>query len=134
MIRIRRCGKGENKITKMRRRRKLLGSSAIAFVFCVCIFTLLPFSFLRCVQCKLDALSPPPLPNPWTFDLLTQVAHARLDNLTTELLSSKLVQEYSFCIEDPKADWDKAFNYSSDWNFFTACMLKVGGDVAYDAY
>ncbi|KZV51544.1 ABC transporter G family member 24-like [Dorcoceras hygrometricum] len=110
----------------MRRRRKLLGSSAMAFLFGACIFTLLPFSFLRCVQCQLDALSPPPLPNPGTFDLLTQVAHARLDNLTTELLSSKLVQEYSFCIEDPKADWDKAFNYSSDWNFFTACMLKVG--------
>ncbi|XP_073041301.1 ABC transporter G family member 28-like isoform X1 [Primulina eburnea] len=108
------------------RRRKLLGSSAFTCLFYSCIVTLYPFSFLRFVQCQLGALSPPPLPNPGTFDLLTQAAYARLDNLTTELLSSQLVQEYSFCIEDPKADWDKAFNYSSDWNFLTACMLKVG--------
>ncbi|KAK6136188.1 hypothetical protein DH2020_030079 [Rehmannia glutinosa] len=106
-----------------------LGSSKSTFAFCAYIITLiflLQSSFLRLVQCQLDELSPPQLPSPASFDFLTEVAYSRLENLTTDILSSRLVQDYSFCIQNPEAEWDTAFNYSSDVSFLTACLARTG--------
>ncbi|KAK6156348.1 hypothetical protein DH2020_010596 [Rehmannia glutinosa] len=84
-----------------------LGSSKSTFAFCAYIITfvvVLQSSFLRLVQCQLDELSPPQLPSPASFDFLTEVAYSRLENLTTDILSSRLVQDYSFCIQNPTGD------------------------------
>ncbi|KAL0303260.1 UNVERIFIED_CONTAM: ABC transporter G family member 24 [Sesamum radiatum] len=109
-------------------RRRKLGSSTITFTFYTCIVTFLFLqpSSLRLVQCQLDEFSPPQLQSPAALDFLTQVAYSRLENLTSDLLSSKLVQDYSYCIENPEAEWNTAFNYSSDVSFLTACLAKTG--------
>ncbi|KAI3458951.1 hypothetical protein Pfo_015614 [Paulownia fortunei] len=108
--------------------RRKLSSSKFTFAFCVCIITflLLPSSFLRLVECQFDELSPPQLPSPASLDFLTEVAYSRLENLTSDILSSKLVQDYSFCIQNPEAEWNTAFNYSSDMSFLTACLARTG--------
>ncbi|KAL7109749.1 hypothetical protein ACP275_06G195100 [Erythranthe tilingii] len=90
------------------------------------IIIITPSSFLRFVQCQPGELSPPQLPSPASLDLLTEIAYSRLENLTYNLLSTKFVQDYSFCIQDPEAEWNAAFNYSSDVSFLTACMVKTG--------
>ncbi|KAL0402169.1 UNVERIFIED_CONTAM: ABC transporter G family member 24 [Sesamum latifolium] len=109
-------------------RRRKLGSSTIKFTFYTCIVTFLFLqpSSLPLVLCQLDEFSPPQLQSPAAFDFLTQVAYSRLENLTSDLLSSKLVQDYSYCIENPEAEWNTAFNYSSDVSFLTACLAKTG--------
>ncbi|PIM98016.1 hypothetical protein CDL12_29508 [Handroanthus impetiginosus] len=101
---------------------------SFTFSFCTCILTvlLLQSSFLQLVRCQFDELSPPQLPSPASLDFLTEVAYSRLENLTSDILSSKLVQHYSFCIHDPEAEWNKAFNFSSDLRFLSACLAKTG--------
>ncbi|XP_011077275.1 ABC transporter G family member 24 [Sesamum indicum] len=108
--------------------RRKLGSSTITFTSytCIVIFLFLQSSSLRLVLCQLDEFSPPQLQSPAALDFLTQVAYSRLENLTSDLLSSKLVQDYSYCIENPEAEWNTAFNYSSDVSFLTACLSKTG--------
>ncbi|KAL2227739.1 UNVERIFIED_CONTAM: hypothetical protein Sindi_2132600, partial [Sesamum indicum] len=83
--------------------RRKLGSSTITFTSytCIVIFLFLQSSSLRLVLCQLDEFSPPQLQSPAALDFLTQVAYSRLENLTSDLLSSKLVQDYSYCIENP---------------------------------
>ncbi|GER28847.1 ABC transporter G family member [Striga asiatica] len=82
------------------------------------VVILLQLSSLRLVQCQ--------LPSPASFDLLTQMAYTRLQNLTSNILSTRLVQDYSFCIHNPEAEWNRAFNYSSDLSFLTACLASTG--------
>ncbi|KAL6545368.1 ABC transporter G member 24 [Orobanche gracilis] len=107
-----------------------VGSSKMTFFSCAYyIFTLiLQPSFLQLVQCQFEQFSPPQLPTPASSDFSTAVAYGRLDNLTSDILSSRFVQDYSFCIQNPEAEWDRAFNYSSDLSFLTAC-LAIAGDV-----
>ncbi|KAL3649710.1 ABC transporter G member 24 [Castilleja foliolosa] len=105
-----------------------LGSSKITFASCAYSITLiliffLQSSFLRLVQCQLGQLSPPLPASP---DFLTAAAYRSLENLTSDILSSRFVQDYSFCIQNPEAEWDKAFNYSSDPGFLTACLARTG--------
>ncbi|EPS63988.1 hypothetical protein M569_10794, partial [Genlisea aurea] len=45
--------------------------------------------------------------------------------LTADILSSKLVGDYSFCIRNPQAEWNKAFDYSSDFSFVTECLATT---------
>ncbi|XP_041998927.1 ABC transporter G family member 24-like [Salvia splendens] len=83
----------------------------------ICIVTLtliLPSTFVQC------QFTPPSFGSP------TQLAYGNLDNLTSALLSSKLVQDYSFCIRNKEREWNTAFNFSSDLSFLTACIAKTG--------
>lgn len=72
------------------------------------------------MQCQFDQFTPPSFGSP------TELAYSSIDNLTSSLLSSKLVQDYSFCIQNPEAEWNTAFNYSSDLSFLTTCLAKTG--------
>ncbi|XP_073031513.1 ABC transporter G family member 24-like [Primulina eburnea] len=101
--------------------RRKLGSSTL-FAFFICI-VLLRSHFLQLVRCQVGEFSPP---IPENLDLLTRLAHNGLNNLTSDILSSKLIQDYSFCIEDPEAEWNTAFNFSSDLSFVAACLAKTG--------
>ncbi|XP_075483923.1 ABC transporter G family member 24-like [Primulina tabacum] len=104
--------------------RRKLGSSTL-FVFFTCI-VLLRSCFLQLVRCQVGEFSPPKLQDPANLDFLTRLAYNGLDNLTSDILSSKLIQDYSFCIEDPEAEWNTAFNFSSDLSFVAACLAKTG--------
>ncbi|KAG8380526.1 hypothetical protein BUALT_Bualt06G0024800 [Buddleja alternifolia] len=105
-------------------RRQLCSSSSATFKFASCICIINFSFFLRFVQCQIDVPSPPQLPSPASFDFLTEVVNSRLDNLTSNVLSSRFVQDYSFCIQNPEAEWNSAFNYSSDVSFLTTCLAK----------
>ncbi|KAH6838256.1 P-loop containing nucleoside triphosphate hydrolases superfamily protein [Perilla frutescens var. hirtella] len=107
---------------------KNLCASKFAFDFRVFIITLiiLPPSFLQFVQCQFEQFTPPQLLTPPSFGSPTEVAYSGLHNLTSAVLSSKLVQDYSFCIQNPEAEWNTAFNYSSDLSFLTACIARTG--------
>ncbi|GFP97006.1 ABC transporter g family member 24 [Phtheirospermum japonicum] len=112
---------------QLRRRmsRWKLGSSKITFAsritFILILF--LQYSSLRLVQCQFEQFSPPLPASP---DFLTAAAYNSLENLTADILSSRFVQDYSFCIQNPEAEWNKAFNYSSDASFLTACLARTG--------
>lgn len=154
-------------------RLKHLWRSRFKFDLCACIiiaFAIFPSGFLRFVQCQFDQLPPPQLLAPPSFQSPTGLAYSSLDNLTSAILSSKLVQDYSFCIQNPytlfpispffaeilwvleklhnfifwrnfvdfdwlfilfsfwrEGEWNRAFNYSSDLSFLTACIAKTGG-------
>ncbi|KAL3838307.1 hypothetical protein ACJIZ3_022898 [Penstemon smallii] len=99
-------------------RRKLKPFAKFHFYTFIITFTLLPYSFLRLVQCESEELR--------RAQSSVQLAYSRLHNLTYHLISTKLVQNYSFCIRDPEDDWDKAFNYSHDLSFLIACLAKYG--------
>ncbi|KAL3834153.1 hypothetical protein ACJIZ3_008889 [Penstemon smallii] len=90
--------------------------------FTTFITFLLQFNFLRLVQCQLNEFSPPQ----GTVDIFTGLAYSRVDNLTSTILSTKLVQDYSFCIQNPESEWNKAFNFSQDLSFLTACLARTG--------
>ncbi|PON68005.1 Phosphonate C-P lyase system [Trema orientale] len=59
---------------------------------------------------------------------ITQVVYSRLSNLTT-LLSRDIASQSSFCVTDPEADWNRAFNFSSNLDFLSSCIQKTKGDI-----
>lgn len=67
--------------------------------------------------------------NPAVLPYLTQVVYSRLSNLTSDILRSQMTNQSSFCVKDPEAEWDKAFNYSSNLDFLTSCIQKTNGDI-----
>lgn len=76
-------------------RMKLGSSTLFAFVTCI---VLLRSPFLQLVRCQVGGMSPT---IPANFDFLTRLAYNGLNNMTSDILSSKLIQDYSFCIADP---------------------------------
>ncbi|CAK9150460.1 unnamed protein product [Ilex paraguariensis] len=83
-------------------------------------------SLVRFVQCQNveDNVN-----NPAILPYLTQVVYGRLSNLTSVILSSEVSNRSSFCIQNPEADWNRAFNYSNNLDFLTACIKRTQGDI-----
>ncbi|KAI4351451.1 hypothetical protein L6164_005820 [Bauhinia variegata] len=83
--------------------------------------TVVILSSLRLVQCQqasdLNQFNNPLLLND------------QLSNLTA-VLSQEIKRKFSFCIKDPEAEWNQAFNFSSDPGFLSSCMLKTKGDIS----
>uniref|UniRef100_J3LVX2 ABC transporter domain-containing protein n=2 Tax=Oryza brachyantha TaxID=4533 RepID=J3LVX2_ORYBR len=52
-----------------------------------------------------------------------------LNNLTRDV-ANFISDKFSFCVADPVADWNEAFNYTSDLGFVNNCMNETGGDLA----
>ncbi|CAI9759755.1 unnamed protein product [Fraxinus pennsylvanica] len=107
-------------------RRKLYSSTFTLFIF---IIVILPLSFpqfgsVRFVQCQANDFTPPQLQNPTYNDYITRAVYDRLSNLTSVILTSEIVQDSSFCIADPEAEWNTAFNYSTNLDFLSACLAK----------
>lgn len=67
--------------------------------------------------------------NPAVLPYLTQAFYSRLSNATSTILTSEIRARLSFCIKDPEADWDRAFNFSSNLDFLTSCIQRTKGDV-----
>ncbi|XP_057735326.1 ABC transporter G family member 24-like isoform X2 [Arachis stenosperma] len=87
------------------------------------LFLWLPFV----VQCQ-EVNDYDQIDNPSVLPLVTQLVYSRLSNLTS-LLSQEITTHSTFCVKDPDADWNQAFNFSSDLSFLASCIKKTKGDV-----
>ncbi|KAK3034113.1 hypothetical protein RJ639_034465 [Escallonia herrerae] len=67
--------------------------------------------------------------NPAVLPYVTQLVYSRISNLTSTILTSQISNRSSFCIKDPEADWNRAFNFSSNLDFLTACIQRTNGDI-----
>uniref|UniRef100_A0A0E0KN27 ABC transporter domain-containing protein n=1 Tax=Oryza punctata TaxID=4537 RepID=A0A0E0KN27_ORYPU len=47
-----------------------------------------------------------------------------LNKLTTDV-AEYISHEFSFCVADPKEDWNEAFNYTSDLGFVQKCLAET---------
>ncbi|KAJ1435929.1 P-loop containing nucleoside triphosphate hydrolase [Sesbania bispinosa] len=77
------------------------------------------------VQCQQTS----DLDNPVVLSFVTQLVYSQISNLTS-LLNQDINARSSFCVKDPDADWDKAFNFSSDLGFVSSCIRKTKGITA----
>ncbi|KAK7393054.1 hypothetical protein VNO78_21505 [Psophocarpus tetragonolobus] len=66
--------------------------------------------------------------NPLVLPRVTQLVYAQISNITS-LLNDEIKTRSSFCVRNPDADWNKAFNFSSDLGFVSSCILKTKGDI-----
>ncbi|KAG5080277.1 hypothetical protein JHK86_004342 [Glycine max] len=66
--------------------------------------------------------------NPVVLPRVTQLVYAQISNMTS-LLNNEIKSHSTFCVSDPDADWNKAFNFSSDLGFVSSCILKTKGDI-----
>ncbi|RDX96896.1 ABC transporter G family member 24, partial [Mucuna pruriens] len=66
--------------------------------------------------------------NPVILPRVTQLVYAQISNMTS-LLNHEIKTNSSFCVKDPDADWNTAFNFSSDLGFVSSCILKTKGDI-----
>lgn len=90
------------------------------------------FSYLHLSHCQIGAGEGDfsgDINNPAVLPYLTQVIYSRLSNATSSVLSSEISRQFKFCIKDPEADWDRAFNFSSNLDFLTSCIQKTQGDI-----
>ncbi|GJV31494.1 ABC transporter G family member 24 [Tanacetum coccineum] len=60
---------------------------------------------------------------------VTHRLYASLSNVTTTILESDVGTRSSFCVKDRQVEWDRAFNFSSNLDFLSNCLLKTNGDV-----
>ncbi|CAJ1967796.1 unnamed protein product [Sphenostylis stenocarpa] len=67
--------------------------------------------------------------NPVVRERVTQLVYAEISNVTS-LLNHEIETSASFCVKDPNADWNKAFNFSSDLDFVFSCFRKTEGDMS----
>ncbi|XP_029128636.1 ABC transporter G family member 24 isoform X3 [Cajanus cajan] len=66
--------------------------------------------------------------NPLVLPRVTQLVYAQISNITS-LLNHQIKTTSSFCVKDPVADWNTAFNFSSDLGFVSSCIVKTKGDI-----
>ncbi|XP_065870875.1 ABC transporter G family member 24-like [Euphorbia lathyris] len=82
------------------------------------------FSFIHLVSSQ-DVGDYDEIHSPAVLPLLTQIVYSRISNLTF-VLSKDITNRSSFCVKDPEADWNQAFNFSSNLDFLSACIQKTG--------
>ncbi|KAL6290698.1 hypothetical protein ACE6H2_008208 [Prunus campanulata] len=79
------------------------------------------------VQCQ-DVGDNDQIDNPAVLPLITQILYGRISNVTA-VLSRQISNRSSFCVKDPEADWNQAFNFSSNVEFLSSCIQNTKGDV-----
>ncbi|XP_028788979.1 ABC transporter G family member 24 isoform X2 [Neltuma alba] len=84
----------------------------------------LTLSSLNLVQCQVNSGPNPFGDSSGALPFMTQLVNAQLSNLTRDL-SKEIKSQSSFCVKDPEAEWNKAFNFSSDLSFLTSCIQKT---------
>ncbi|RVW62883.1 ABC transporter G family member 24 [Vitis vinifera] len=62
--------------------------------------------------------------NPELLPLFTQLGYGQISNMTT-MLSAEFQKRSNFCVKDPDADWNQAFNLSFNLDFFASCIQKT---------
>ncbi|ESQ30078.1 hypothetical protein EUTSA_v10011194mg [Eutrema salsugineum] len=66
--------------------------------------------------------------DPAVLPLVTQMVYRRLSN-STAALNREFGTRAKFCVKDPDADWNRAFNFSTNLNFLSSCIQKTKGDM-----
>ncbi|KAB1219051.1 ABC transporter G family member 24 [Morella rubra] len=66
--------------------------------------------------------------NPATLPLITQVVYSQISNLSA-VVEKSIGNQSSFCIKHWDADWNRAFNFSSNLGFLSSCIQKTNGDI-----
>ncbi|CAH8283799.1 unnamed protein product [Eruca vesicaria subsp. sativa] len=66
--------------------------------------------------------------NPAVLPLVTQMVYRSLSN-STAALNQELATRAKFCVKDADADWNKAFNFSTNLDFLSSCIQKTRGDI-----
>ncbi|KAF5194393.1 Abc transporter g family member, partial [Thalictrum thalictroides] len=88
---------------------------------------LVVFNFVQCVQSqKKDDHKPDS--SDGVLPIVTELVYSRLANLTA-LFEGDIGRKLNFCVKNLEADWNGAFNFSSDLNFLTNCVKKTKGDL-----
>ncbi|XP_077219786.1 ABC transporter G family member 28-like [Tasmannia lanceolata] len=93
---------------------------------CRVVIFILVLSFSWCVNCQEDDYNQSDSPE--VVRIFTELVYNRLSNLT-DILSGEIINKLSFCIKDVDADWNGAFNFSSNLGFLTSCIRKTRGDL-----
>ncbi|KAE9612194.1 hypothetical protein Lal_00022265 [Lupinus albus] len=83
--------------------------------------------FIGIIQCQ-EMNDYDQIDNPSVLPLITQLVYTRLSNLTS-VLSQEISSQSTFCVKDPDADWNQAFNFSSDLGFLASCIKTTRGDI-----
>ncbi|XP_071734574.1 ABC transporter G family member 24 [Rutidosis leptorrhynchoides] len=60
---------------------------------------------------------------------ITRTVYSSLSNLTSTILNGDVGNRSLFCVQNRQAEWDRAFNFSTNLDFLTACIVKTNGDV-----
>ncbi|KAJ8759142.1 hypothetical protein K2173_004149 [Erythroxylum novogranatense] len=68
--------------------------------------------------------------NPTLRPFVTQLAYNKLSNLTAVLSRDVIGKRSKFCVKNPEADWNQAFNFSSNTDFLAACIMKTEGQLS----
>ncbi|KAK4771791.1 hypothetical protein SAY86_013566 [Trapa natans] len=83
----------------------------------------------RCVTCAEDDGGGGISSSPASNQLFTQLIYKSMYNFTS-IFRADIQKNFDFCIQDIDADWNGAFNFSSDTRFLSACAKKLkAGDV-----
>ncbi|KAJ4971684.1 hypothetical protein NE237_004783 [Protea cynaroides] len=90
------------------------------------ILIVILLGFSPCVWCQADD-DYKEADNP---SLLTSLLYSRFSNLTV-VFKDEISKQLGFCIQNPEADWNEAFNFSKDTTFLSNCIKKTKGDVAH---
>ncbi|XWS66190.1 hypothetical protein CRYUN_Cryun05aG0178700 [Craigia yunnanensis] len=90
------------------------------------VFVVLSF-MVNMVKCQ-DLNDYDQVDNPAVLPLITALVNSRLSNLT-KVLSKDISNQAIFCIKDQEADWNKAFNFSSNLDFLASCIRKTKGNI-----
>lgn len=100
-------------------------------VLSVSILVIVVFCLVELIECQVDEeYSSFNFSNPALLALFTQAVYGRISNLTTRIFTGDIRDRSSFCIKNAEADWNQAFNFSSNLDFLSSCILKTKGDIS----
>ncbi|KAJ9698049.1 hypothetical protein PVL29_007248 [Vitis rotundifolia] len=92
---------------------------------CVFIIIAVAWSIPKSVICQDES----DLSNtPAGVNLFTSLIFNRFSNFTT-VFRDEVKKRLKFCIKNVDADWDSAFNFTSDTTFLSNCIRKTKGDI-----
>ncbi|TKY53441.1 ABC transporter G family member 24 [Spatholobus suberectus] len=107
-------------ISHFRKTTKMM-SNELLVLLCLHLVASVLFRGVQCQQVS-------DFDNPVVRTRVTQLVYAQISNMTS-LLNREIKTHSSFCVIDPDADWNTAFNFSSDLDFVSSCILKTKGDI-----
>lgn len=67
------------------------------------------------------------LASPAALPFILSMANGQLSNLSS-IINTELSSRFRFCSRDTDADWNKAFNFSSNLEFLSSCLQKTNAD------
>ncbi|PIM99017.1 hypothetical protein CDL12_28490 [Handroanthus impetiginosus] len=107
-------------------------------IFLVCWLLIVQVVLVQFVQCQQEGqvfdndyngINTTQLNDPAVLNPFTELVYQRLSGVTSNLIHSQIAEKASFCVTDPEDDWNRSFNYSSNLDFLSKCILTTQGDL-----